>query len=252
MASLVVEWIVETRDFDSLVRMLHGYRDGHSTDDIFRSALRAEPEAVDEQFDSWLRARANPDRAREFMQHFTEGRRQFTSGNLRQATEALEAAAAIFPTAGGGSPYVLIAQIHLREDNEEAAAAALTKLTQYDETAYTANLELARLLESTGDLPGAAAALERAVWIYPYELAPHVKLAELSTTLGDHQRAVRERRAILGLRPTDRADALYQLALALFDAGDLAGARTEVLRALEVAPMFDRAQQLLLRLHEGA
>ena len=47
----------------------------------------------------------------------------------------------------------------------------------------------------------------------------------------------------------DRPEALYQLALALAEAGDAAGARREVLRALELAPRFQRAQELLLRLH---
>jgi hypothetical protein len=49
----------------------------------------------------------------------------------------------------------------------------------------------------------------------------------------------------------DKPEALYQLALALAEAGDAAGARREVLRALELAPRFQRAQELLLRLHRG-
>src|SRR5690606_15905289 len=44
MGSMVAEWIEETRGFDALVRMLQGYRDGRSTEDIFRSVLGAEPE----------------------------------------------------------------------------------------------------------------------------------------------------------------------------------------------------------------
>jgi Tfp pilus assembly protein PilF len=52
------------------------------------------------------------------------------------------------------------------------------------------------------------------------------------------------------LAPADRADAYYQLALAWFEAGDLDQARRSVLRALEVAPSFEPAQQLLLRIRE--
>jgi Tfp pilus assembly protein PilF len=59
---------------------------------------------------------------------------------------------------------------------------------------------------------------------------------------------VRERRALVALNPVDKAEALYQLALAYFDAGDVASARREVLRALEEAPNFEKAQELLLRL----
>jgi Tfp pilus assembly protein PilF len=49
----------------------------------------------------------------------------------------------------------------------------------------------------------------------------------------------------------DKPEALYQLALALAEAGDAAAARREVLHALEIAPRFQRAQELLLRLHES-
>jgi Tfp pilus assembly protein PilF len=54
--------------------------------------------------------------------------------------------------------------------------------------------------------------------------------------------------AVLALNPVDEAEARYQLALAWFQAGDMAAARREVLRALEIAPAFEKAQELLLRI----
>lgn len=250
MASLVVEWVEETYGFDALLSMLHGYRDGRSTEQILSSVLRADPEEVDARFDAWLRSRWNPSDARDFRRMFTEGQSQFQEGNSREARSLLAAAGELFPVARSGSPYAILAQLELRENNEEAAIEALRRLTEHDETGYQANLELARLLDASGDMAGAAEALERAVWIFPFEMAPHVRLAELSTAAGDHERAVRERRVVVALRPTDRAGAYYELARALLDAGDVQGARTEVLRALEAAPAFDEAQQLLLRIHE--
>jgi Tfp pilus assembly protein PilF len=49
----------------------------------------------------------------------------------------------------------------------------------------------------------------------------------------------------------DRAEALYQLALAYHEAGDSVGARREVLHALEEAPNFEKAQTLLLSLRRA-
>jgi Tfp pilus assembly protein PilF len=54
--------------------------------------------------------------------------------------------------------------------------------------------------------------------------------------------------AVLALNPVDEAEARYQLALAWFRADDMAAARREVLRALEIAPAFEKAQELLLRI----
>ncbi len=59
---------------------------------------------------------------------------------------------------------------------------------------------------------------------------------------------MRERQALLALNPVDKAEAHYQLAVAHHEAGDAANARREVLRALEEAPSFEKAQQLLLTL----
>ncbi|HZV91881.1 MAG TPA: hypothetical protein VFF72_01615, partial [Caldimonas sp.] len=79
----------------------------------------------------------------------------------------------------------------------------------------------------------------------------HEKLAELSHRAGESGRAVREREAILALGPVDRAEALYELAAAQHDAGDDVHARTTVLRALEGAPDFEKAQTLLLTLYDA-
>ena len=59
------------------------------------------------------------------------------------------------------------------------------------------------------------------------------------------------REALVALNPVDQAEARYQLALAHFQAGDRDAARREVLRALEIAPNFERAQELLLRIRGG-
>lgn len=256
-ASLVAEWIETTRGFDTILRMLRAYGAGRGTEDVFRSVLELEPAAVDREFDGWLRSRyaaqfeAVKDPAA-FAAQTAETERLARSGDLAGARRALEAAAAIFPvTAGGDSPYRSLAELALRNGDRRAAADALAKIALIDETAYAENVQLGEILEALGDSTGAAAALERAVFIYPYDIQLHLRLARLYATAGERQKVVRERRAVIALRPVDQADARYQLAIALLDAGDRAGARTEVLRALEVAPAFDRAQDLLLRLSAG-
>jgi len=77
---------------------------------------------------------------------------------------------------------------------------------------------------------------------------PDLAAAAAASAAGDHRRAVIERRAVVALHPTDGAEAWYQLALAYRDGGDRDSARREVLRALEQAPAFEKAQQLLLEL----
>ena len=253
MASMVVEWIEETRGFDSVIRMLRAYGEGQSTEQVLRTGLRMEPEAIDRAFDAWLRQKY-PETLPEQLRAEMEGAQEaMGAGNTAEAQRRLERAAELMPTWGepGQSPLAVLAAMHERAGNNRAAATALTRLTAVNENAYAENLKLAELLTGLGDTRGAAAALERAIYMYPYDISLHSRLAEAYGTLGDRPRAVRERAAVVALKPVDEAEARYQLALALSQAGDRAAARREVLRALDVAPSFERAQELLLQLRDG-
>ncbi len=64
--------------------------------------------------------------------------------------------------------------------------------------------------------------------IVPFDLEAHQELAELYEELEERQGAVLERRAILALDPTDRAEAHYRLAVAMAEAGDRTEARSQL------------------------
>ncbi|TFH63913.1 MAG: tetratricopeptide repeat protein [Gemmatimonadales bacterium] len=87
--------------------------------------------------------------------------------------------------------------------------------------------------------------------IVPFDLGRHQELADLYEELKERQGAVLERRAILALDPTDRAEAHFRLAVAMSEAGDRTGARSQLLRALEIAPNYEAALELLLALRGG-
>ena len=120
--------------------------------------------------------------------------------------------------------------------------------TLRDDAALEPLMREAATRERARDDAGLAEVLERMIWIWPYEQETHVKLAEVSTRVGNHGRAVRARQTIVALGPTDKLEARYQLARALLAAGDRAGARREVLGVLEEAPTFEKAQALLMEL----
>ena len=106
--------------------------------------------------------------------------------------------------------------------------------------------------ERAGDDAGLITALERVIWVWPYDPAVHVKLAEAAARSGDATRALRERRVILALGPSDVLAARVELARALLGSGDRAAARREVLAVLEQAPTFEKAQILLLELRRAS
>ena len=278
-ASLVCELI--ERDFGAraLARMLEGYRDGLSTEQVFEQVLKTDLAAFDKRFDAYMQERfakvaptirvqsrgdaagavvipggsrdlpiGNPD-PNDFIGQLTRGRMLFDDGDLDGAATYLERAKALFPEyAGNDSPRWFLARIHKDRGAFARAADELRHLTSANENHYQAHLDLADVLQALGDEAGAAAILDRSMYIYPYDAVIHARLAALYSKTGNRAGAVRERGAVVALGPVDRAEALYQLALAHHEAGDAAAARREVLRALEEAPNFDKAQGLLLDL----
>ncbi len=180
------------------------------------------------------------------------GLEAYELGDLDEAEEQFRAALRLFPEYGGpSSPYWYLALIHERRGELERAAQALARLNALNESNYEARLKQSEILEQLGDSEGAASALESAVFIYPYEFELHERLARLHTELGQHEGRVRERKAILALDPVDRASAFYELALAQQAAGQRSEARRSVMNALEIAPSFDEALELLLELRGG-
>jgi tetratricopeptide (TPR) repeat protein len=270
-ASLVGELI--ERDFGprAIVDMLSEYKSGATTEQVFQRVLKMSPEAFDAKFDAYIKERfgklmavIEPKDVRgdgaprapavdgEYTATLSRGIAAFETKNYDEAIATLEKAKALFPEdASGQGPYWILAQIYKAKGNARAEANELTALTLRNEDNYVANVELARVLEQLGDSAGAAAALERAMFISPYDAPQHVRLASLYARLGNRLGAVRERQAVVALNPVDRAEALYQLALAYFEAGDGQAARREVLKALEDAPNFEKAQELLLRLQRA-
>ena len=274
-ASLVCELIARDHGTPALVRMLRAYRDGSSTPEVFRTVLGTTPELFDSAFDKYvrerfgdrlavvepLRLRGDPSDASaaaragdgKFAGAMREGVAALRAGREDEATRLFQQAKAMFPEyAAGESAYWYLSQLALRRGDTTAAIGELKPIVGSNDTQYEAHLLLARLLESRHDVAGAARVLERAMYIAPGTAATHEQLATMYATLGEWPKAVRERRAVVALAPVDRAEAFYQLALALHRSGDDDGARRAVLQALEAAPDFERAQKLLLELHRSA
>jgi cellulose synthase operon protein C len=274
-ASLVCEMIERQWGERALPEMLRGYKDGLSTEQVVARVLKTDMPELDRRFDAYLRERfaaplatvraGRPNGgapggtpttgaadAGDFAAQLAAGRARVEAGKPDEAVPYLQRAKALFPRYGGAdSPHWYLATIYKDRGKLREAASELAELVAVSETHYKAHLELADLRERLGDRAGAAAALDAALYIYPYDAAVHARLAALYAGLGERAKVVRERRAVVALAPVDAAEAHYQLALAYYEAGDAAAARRELLRALEMAPGFERAQELLLKLRES-
>jgi tetratricopeptide (TPR) repeat protein len=170
-------------------------------------------------------------------------------GNLELAELFLEKAQQLFPQyAGDDSSYWQLATLYLQQGRHELAERQLDSMIAINAENYAAHLQLAKLRARRGDHAAAVTVLEAANFIFPYDLELHELLAKHLASEDLWDLVARERRALLALDPVDKAEAYYQLAYAYDRAGNRASAREQILYALEIAPNFYRAQELLLSL----
>jgi tetratricopeptide (TPR) repeat protein len=260
-ASLLCEMIERQWGRRALVAMLHGYRDGLSTPAVVSKVLGLTGDALDARFRTFVQekfatalAAIDPWRgtgpgAGAFVSAVRSAEALEKEGKGDEARAALERAERLFPEyAGPSAPALSLARLLEAKGDRRGAVEALARHNALDETALQPNADEARLRLALNDPAGAAAALARILWIAPYDAAVHAQLAELLEQTGDTRRAVLERRAALAAGPADPLEARYLLARAMAKAGDVAGARREILTVLESAPAFEKAQALLLEL----
>ena len=277
-SSLVFQVIEDRYGFSAIRQMLEGYRRGETTAELFESILGIELEDFDKEFEEFLQDRfRSPLSGLEEMGEAPLSGSDITAlenyanlhpgdfiGRLRlgaalvgeerytDAQPHLQAAREIFPDYGGpDSPYWYLAQAHMGAGNLTGAAQALSQLVQRSESNYDAYTMHADVLAQLNRPKEAADALDKAVLVWPYEIELHQRLAKLHAEVGNYPQALRERAAVVALNPTDKAQALYALAIAYQEVGDLTGARRAVLQSLEIAPNFDAALELLLMLRSG-
>ena len=89
---------------------------------------------------------------------------------------------------------------------------------------------------------------QRIAAIDPFDPEAHTMLGRFALAAGDADTASREFRAVLELGPVDKAAAFTDLGESYFKGGKRAEAKKQIVKALEIAPGYERAQDLLLKL----
>jgi tetratricopeptide (TPR) repeat protein len=270
-ASLLVDHIVKTYGDEKLRALLRSYGEGLEGDAALTKTLGASMEQLQGSFDKALDARfgelrkalrpvegvnvddpsalraaasAHPGSYRVNLAHG----QALAAAKDPAAFEALDRATQLVPMATGeNSPYAIKADLALQLGDEPRAMRELKTLLSHDHTGIDAARRLAALAEKAGDAELMALGYERVVALDPSDVAAHTGLGRVAIKKKDFDVAIREFKAALALGPVDRAGAHCDLGEAFLAKGLLADAKREALAALEIAPTFERAQELLLK-----
>jgi tetratricopeptide (TPR) repeat protein len=129
------------------------------------------------------------------------------------------------------------------------AAIDAPEARAHEETA-TFYLDQGRTLTSAGRDREAVAALQRAIYLSPYDDEPHVMLGRLYARGGRTADALDEFKVAIWCRETPAAR--LGLAMAYLDSGDAVAARGDAARALALDPNSGEAKALLKKIDGGA
>jgi len=272
-ASLVVEDLVAQNGEAGLRTLLHAYGDGATDADAFQKAFGKNIDDVEASFKTFVdkrygalaeamkvpkpdvkgddlpglraRAQANPGN---YVSQMTLALALIKNDDFDGAKAPLERAASLAPQAQGeSSPHFLLGTIAEQQKDPERARREYRALLTYDHTNVNVARRLATLSAAAGAVDEETSALRLVADLDPFDAAAHGKLGGRLLAKNDASGALIEFQASLALGAPNPAEAHSDLAEALIKLGRNAEAKREALLALQVAPTFSRAQDLLLK-----
>jgi len=272
-ASQVCEFIAERFGFDAILRMLALYRDKARTPDVLQQVLKLSESDFDREFAAYVESKARPlhqalstttnvaaSLSKEEVLKMLATQDTFalrvraaellaadgdTQGAITHYLRALE----LFPyVSGPDNPFESLAKILEQKGDIAHAAQILEGLIKNDENNFEALKTIARIRLALGERQAALDALQASFFINPFDYKMHTQAGELSVELKDNARALTEFQVALALAPPNIAEANYNVAAAYYALGRQPEAKRSVLRALEAAPRYEKAQELLLRI----
>ncbi|MCH8264020.1 MAG: hypothetical protein IIC10_01375 [Proteobacteria bacterium] len=199
-----------------------------------------------------MRARIE-EHPRDFQAYLQLGIVLFKEEDLSEAKFYLDRAYELLPSyTGYPSPALVLSQIYEKEGNTEAHLQQLEILLQNLQHDYDSAMILAVAALEAGDLERTDYYIDRAIQVDPYRASVHQLKAVYAERIDDSALAVTEYEVLMKLDINDPVEARTNLAEAYLNNGQILEAKQNVLSALEIAPSYQRAQQVLLQSVDGA
>jgi tetratricopeptide (TPR) repeat protein len=273
-ASLVVEWFVQKWGLPKVRECLAELGRGveinaalakhflpiEQLDTEFREYARAKAKATGPKLDwtapspaelrsptrlsEWIAK--NPDNYTALSQ---EADRLVEEGKWEEAKKPLRRLIELYPNQhAADSAYAQLARVHRQLDERSEEEQMLKKVAELSAEAADVYERLMAINAERKDWKAVLGYAEQYAAVNPLLPAPHRYAAEASEALGNGKAAISSYRALLQLNPPNPAQTHFRLGKLLHATGDKE-AKRHVLLALEEAPRFRAALELLLEMN---
>ena len=282
-SSLLVEHLAERFGDAGLQRLLAGYGRGESQEAALQSALGVDLANLQASFDGFLETRFKAPRAAlapieapmpevdpsdpkavavltafadqhpgQYDLQVTIGRALIARGAKDAARKVLERAVPLVPqTMGDESARALLAVLAAERGDTEAALEGFAGVLAESHTAIESARKLLTLARQAGQPAMARTGAERVLTLDPFDAAAHAEVGRAALAAGDIPAAIKALEQSLALKAADPVTQHTDLAEAYLRAGKPEETRRHAILALELAPRFERAQELLLQVVDG-
>lgn len=250
-AGLTCEFIQQQFGFDKLVALLQQFKRDNNTATAVEKVFGIAPKEFDAQFGAFIEARYGKLLAQ--LDGWRKARATAASaankGNWNEALEAANKALELLAEdVEDGSPYLPLAQAH---DKLGKPAEALKTLETYWKKGGhepAALKSLAQRLYAQNRKADALAVMQSVNYVAPFDYALHGEFGDWLLEANRAEEALSEYQVAMALSPPDRAMGHYRLATAQRALQRDAEAKRNLLAALEIAPNYRPAQQMLLEM----
>lgn len=250
-AGLVCLFIEQQWGFDRLVAFLRQFTRDTTTRAALEDTFKIDAKKFDADFNAFVQKRfagflADPDAWRKAMQTTNE---QADKQQWSDALQSAERAVKLFPEfTADGNAYLVMAKAQDALGRRNEAIQSLQTYRQMGGWHPDALRLLAKWLDEAGRQSDAIQVLQAVNYVDPMDQGNHVLLGERLLSANRADDALREFKVLMALNPLDKSVPNFGIARALREKGDAAGSRQYLLEALETAPHYRPAQNLLLEL----
>jgi tetratricopeptide (TPR) repeat protein len=250
-AGLICEYIAADWGQQALEAMLEAFRDGLDTRTAVHTALGIAAEAFDERFAAHVDAELGAIVANlgDWQVEQRAAHESAERGDWEEAAAASTRAIELFPDyVDAGSAYLVRARAEQETGAHDAAVATLREYHRRGGYDPNALMQLGRWLAEQSSRDAAIEVFEDVLLVAPMSETVHAELGDWLLAADRPEQALVEYEALFKMQPHDRAAAHLRLAKAHYSLDSLPLAREHLLYALEIAPHYREAQQLLLEI----
>jgi tetratricopeptide (TPR) repeat protein len=250
-SGLICLFIEQRWGFEKLVALLRQFTRDTNTAAAVEATFKIAPAEFDKEFAAFMKTRfekilADPKGWEAAMKTAHEAA---ADEKWAEVIEPARRAVDIFPDYTlSGSPWLLLARAYDATGKRPDALGALQRYRELGGWEPEALRKLATWLEEAGQAQQSLEVLNALTLLEPLDPALHAKLGERFNASGKAAESLREYKVLLALDAHDSASANFGIARALNSLGDRANSRRHLLDALETAPHYRPAQDLLLEI----